>query len=99
MQPLGNLSGLLRKIPPGEPGVQLLLSGTTVPGAETLMNSHARCLVVAARALWVPLPWLSWVLSWDAPGGPVEVPQDPAGMCPCLVARVHSDLECLLWAV
>ena len=47
-------SGLFRKLPRGEPGVQLVLLGTTVPAAETLMNSHARCPVAAAQTLWVP---------------------------------------------
>ena len=70
MQPLGNLSGLFRKLPPGEPGIQLVLSGTTIPAAVTLMNSHARGPVAA------PAPGPSRT---PFPGCPGSFPEMPLG--------------------
>ena len=51
MQPPGNLSGLSRKLPPGEPDIQLVRSGTAIPATETLMNFHARRQVATAQTL------------------------------------------------
>lgn len=50
VQPPGNSSGLSRKLPPGEPDIQLVRS-TAVPATETLMNFHARGHVAAAQTL------------------------------------------------